>query len=93
MKLYANESLHCTDYKMECDRNFFGCFTPSGSHQSSTYDVTANYEVTAKMTSQVKLWELLPGVKQPKKFLSHTISQQCKLSFALIFMRNLEKVR
>ena len=26
------------------------------------------------MTSFLKLWELLPAVKQPKKFLSHTIS-------------------
>ena len=74
MKLGANESLHCTDYEMVCDRNFFGCFTPSGSHQSLTYDVTMNYEVTAKMTSQFKFWDLLPGVKQPKNFLSHAIS-------------------
>ena len=31
VKLSANESLHCTDYKMVCDRSFFGCFTPGRS--------------------------------------------------------------
>ena len=45
MKLSVNESLHCTDYEMVCDRNFFGCCTPDGRPQSSSYDVTA------KMTS------------------------------------------
>ena len=47
----ANESLHCTDYEMVCDKNFFDCFTPGGSFQSSSYDVTAIYDVTSKMTS------------------------------------------
>ena len=31
MKLSANESLHCTDYEMVCDRIFFGCFNPGGN--------------------------------------------------------------
>ena len=45
MKLSANKSLHCPDYEMVCDRMFFGCFTPGGSFQSSSFDVTV------KMTS------------------------------------------
>ena len=45
MKLSANESLHCTDYEMVCDRSFFGCFTPGGSLQSFDYDITAIYDV------------------------------------------------
>ena len=51
MKLSTNESLHCCDYQMVCDRKFFGCFTPGGNPQSSSYDVTASFDVTARMTS------------------------------------------
>ena len=34
-----------TDYEIIRDRNFFGRFTPGGSFQSSSYDVTASYDV------------------------------------------------
>ena len=39
IKPSGNKSLHRPGHKMVCDRNFFGCFTPYISPQSSTDDV------------------------------------------------------
>ena len=41
LKLSANESLHCTDFKMLRDRNFFRLLYPGRSFQSLNSDVTA----------------------------------------------------
>ena len=59
MKLSANESLHCTDYEMVCDRNVFGCFTPGGSPQSLNYVVTAIYDVIIQTLGAFPVYNLL----------------------------------
>ena len=64
MKRSANESLHCTDYEIVCDRNFFGCFTPDKSPQS------LNYDVIFAVTSELELWASAGGKVAENNFVT-----------------------
>ena len=62
---------------MVCDRNFFGCFTPGGSFQSLSYDVTASYDVIIYcdvrcIFAVTSSFVLLPGVKSSRKNFAYT---------------------
>ena len=84
MKHSANERLHCTDYDMVCDNNFFGCFTPGRSPQS------LNYDVMKRRSSDFHLRRTV-GVKVVEKFsVTYHIVISANVSFrlfALSFMQ------
>ena len=51
MKLSANESLHCTDYKMVVTKNFSAALPPTEDPKVRIMTSQRVYDVTEKMTS------------------------------------------
>ena len=89
MKLNANESLQCTDYETVCDKSFFGFFTPGGSSQSSSYDVTVWYDVTVRYDVTIccdvttRTLGASTGRKVAESFSVTSFRNQCNVSFRL----------